>query len=144
MNYSISERDALAFCSIQASIFEACLKNNKSELDFISKYMKSIYAKRFDDGSYWSCFDDQVTIIEKISEVSRNKSKSKVLDENKLRFAGYFYRYYCYRYKLTSVYAWREIPFEYVYDNYDVLHSLDISKACETAKEANLVSRDTK
>lgn len=136
MRYSISEKDALDFCAIQANIFESCVDNDKSEMDFISKYMRSDYAKTFDDGSYWTCYDDQFAIIDEINRISRSKSKNH-LNKNKLRFAGYFYRYYCYKYNVSSVDAMRQIIFEYLYDNYDVLHSFDISKACEVAKEAN-------
>ncbi len=142
MNYSIDEKDALAFSSIQGEIFESCIDENKSELDFISRYMKSKFAKSFDDGDYWASYSDKVIIINEISRQSKKKS-GKFLNRSILHFIGYFYRYYCYKFNIPSIIAWKELDFQYLYDNYDVLHSFDIGKACDIVKNSNPVSRDT-
>ncbi|MCQ2793707.1 MAG: hypothetical protein MJ221_04840 [Bacilli bacterium] len=143
MNYLNNEKEALKLCSIQASIFKSCIDEKLDEKDFIGRYMKSIYAKNMDEGVYFDNYEDQAIIVSKLKKISKAKEVT-TFTYPLLHFIGYFYRYYCYLYKVASIVAWKEIPIEYLCDNYDVLHSLDISKACENAKNSSIVSRDTK
>ncbi|MCQ2743099.1 MAG: hypothetical protein MJ239_07445 [Bacilli bacterium] len=137
MRSSLSEKEILKLCSIQGDIFECSLEKKVDEVDFIGNYMKSRFAKSMDQGDYFLNFEDKISVTEQIGAVSK-KTKKLSYDAKFLHFAGYFYRYYCYRYNKPSILVWKEIPISYLKESYPVLHSLDIEKACETVYEVFL------
>ncbi len=136
MNCSIDEKSALRLASIQASIFESCVDSDVDELEFVSRFMKSPYPKTMDDGTYFICYEDRASISSSILGMCK-QGKHRNYESERMRFAGYFYRYYCTLRSVPSLLAWKKIPFSYLIENYDVLHSMDVKKACEVADEAN-------
>ena len=139
--------NGLLLCRIQAELFShygeflPC-----SPLIFVRRFMFSSLAKRFDDMTVLLEVSTNKTFIDEINEEYGQTSFGKFKDEDKERmyWVGYVYRYWAYTYEISSHDLFLKVPVRFIYDRYDLYHSMDVEYVIQRIMEEEHIYFDIK
>ncbi|SFN74826.1 hypothetical protein SAMN05216351_10154 [Pseudobutyrivibrio sp. JW11] len=132
------DKDGLLLCDIQAKTFELSIeKMNSSSEIFIRRYMHSDIAKKLDNGSLLETNLQAGDILESVNEQYGTSNYGSVkYSNNEMFWIGYFYRYFCYSYEISSSRAYKIVKPKELRGLFLPYHTLDVSQAIERVLEA--------
>lgn len=112
----------------QAMIFERSVEEGYPSKMFVKCFMFSSEAKSLDELSLEKAGLSEIEIYDSIKHKIKSK-RGQLLPYLVMHFIGYFYRVASYISGFSSKQLYKQIPVEFLLQNYLVLHSLDIEEA---------------
>lgn len=132
------DKDGLLLCDMQGKAFELSVTNSDTSSEiFIRRYMYSDIAKKLDNESILATnyiAKDLLMYID--SQYGKSEYGSVKYSANEMFWIGYFYRYFCYTYEISSNRAYRIIKPKELRGLFLPYHTLDVSQAIERVLEA--------
>lgn len=131
-------KDGLILCELQAKAFEGSVeKMSTSSEIFIRRFMRSLIARRMDDGSILETNIQPNDILDLINEEYGISSYGSVkYTKNELYWIGYVYRYFAYTYDKSSYQVYKIVKPKELREVFLPYHTLDPSQAIERILEA--------
>lgn len=131
----------LELSKYQGSLFELSFSYLKcSSKYFLKKFMHSNLAKRLDrPGFIFESLDIKTALDELKNETDLSKGYVKISPQI-LYWIGYLYRYWSYRYEVSSKFLFQSIQLDELVNLYDAYHSLDVEEAINRINESKKIS----
>lgn len=120
--------NAKLLCRIQAELFANYDSfSHCSPYFFIRRFMYSNLAKRFDDISVLGEISTIESFIDEIDEQFGKTTFGKRVDVSKevLYWTGFMYRYFAYRYEISSQSLFQRVQPKLFFERYKLYHSMD-------------------
>lgn len=122
--------DCLALCRMQALVFEGSVKLECGSAVFIRRYMNSGVAHRMDaDGFMSGSISPESVIAEVESEYGSSSYGSVKYSAEELHWMGYLYRYWVFRFGMSSASVYKAIGANELRSLFFAYHSLDPEQA---------------
>ena len=120
--------NGICLCKMQASLFE-----NYSDFChysphiFVMRFMNSKLAERFDDMFILGEVSSNETFVEEINEQYGQSSfgNPHSISPEVLYWTGYIYRYWCYKYNISSKLLIQAVHPKMLFNRYFIFHSMD-------------------
>lgn len=130
--------NAIILCRMQGDLFANYSDFSPcSPLVFIRRFMFSRLAERFDDISVLCEISSIKTFCDEINEQYRPTAfgKSDSFSKEALYWTGYMYRYWAYRYEISSSELYRHVKPKMLLERYYLYHSQDPEYVIERISE---------
>ena len=144
MKSSKIDRDGLILCDIQAKAFELSLSSVECSSEiFIRRFMYSNVAKAMDNLVFLETNLQAEDIIADVdSQFGRTDYGSVKYRANEMHWIGYFYRYFAYTYRKSSIQVFKIVKPKELRGLYLPYHTMDPAKAVDRILEAKGLALD--
>ncbi|MCR4567583.1 MAG: antitoxin [Pseudobutyrivibrio sp.] len=138
------DKDGLLLCELQGKTFEqSAAKTNCSSEIFIRRFMHSNIVNQIDNCSILSTNLQPADILSEVEgQYGESNYGSVKFSSNELFWIGYFYRYFCYTYSISSARAYKIIKPKELRGLFLPYHTMDVSQAIERVLEAKNLLMD--
>jgi len=140
------DKDGLLLCELQGKAFElSATKTNCSSEIFIRRFMHSNIVNQIDSSSILSTNMQPSDILAEVDgQYGKSDYGSVKYSANELFWIGYFYRFFCYTYSISSARAYKIIKPKELRGLFLPYHTMDVSQAIERILEAKNLFTDDK
>lgn len=131
-------KDGLLLCELQAKTFEKSIDMTETSSEiFIRRFMNSKVTKSMDNESILQTNIQENDILAMIEEqYGTSKYGTVKYTHNEMYWIGYFYRYFCFTYDMTSVQVYRIVKPKELRGLFLAYHTMDLAQAIERVLEA--------